>query len=184
MIHDKEIHVFNLWKFTSILKELKYEVYVASILHRIHHTWEGWGRVRECWPMHDGLWGGYVTIFWKLLNRKALAKRFSFILHMNTWVNTYWKIHMSLRVHFKSVRSSSWLVCTWPCPKPKPCMVKSYLSSNHSNSNFLLISDVQGSSKLDETRSQKWHQWKSVWHFHWEWAQLWPMEMVLRKKVN
>ena len=86
-------------------------MFVINIFQHFFHTWEGWGRVRGCRPMHNGLWGACVAIFWKMLNQKALAKRFSFMLHMNTWVNTYWKIYVSLRLHLKSVRSSSWLVC-------------------------------------------------------------------------
>ena len=77
---------------------------IYSILGRV------WGRVRGCQPRHKWVWGGCVTLSWKMLNQKALTKRFSFVVHMNTWVYTYWKILMSLRVHLKSVRSSPWLV--------------------------------------------------------------------------
>ena len=48
-----------------------------------------WGRVRGCQPRHKWVWGGCVTLSWKMLNQKALTKRFSFVVHMNTWTNTY-----------------------------------------------------------------------------------------------
>ena len=56
------------------------------------------------------------SLLWKMLNQKALTKRFSFIVYMNTWANTYQKIYISLRVYFSWVRSSTqlvWRIILW-----------------------------------------------------------------------
>ena len=45
-----------------------------------------------------------------MLNQKALVKRFSFVVYLNLWANTYQKNYVSLRVYFSRVRSSWWLV--------------------------------------------------------------------------
>ena len=64
------------------------------------------GRAWGCQPRHKWVWGGYVTLFWKMLNQKALIKRFSFVVYIIMWANTYQKIYVSLRVCFSRVRSS------------------------------------------------------------------------------
>ena len=54
--------------------------------------------------------GDCHTFFSKMLNQKAVIKRFSFVFHMNARANTYQKNHISLRVYFSWVRSSTQLV--------------------------------------------------------------------------
>ena len=55
--------------------------------------------------------GDCHTFFYKMLNQKAVIKRFSFVFHMNARANTYQKNYISLRVYFSWVRSSTQLVC-------------------------------------------------------------------------
>ena len=76
-------------KIAFLLKELNDVHFLEKVTQHLVHTWEGWGRVWGCQPRHKWVWGGYVTLFWKMLNQKALIKRFSFVVHMIMWANTY-----------------------------------------------------------------------------------------------
>ena len=63
--------------------------FLKIISQHLVHTWEGRGRVWGCQTRHKWVWGGYVTLFWKMLNQKALIKRFSFVVYMNIWAIIY-----------------------------------------------------------------------------------------------
>ena len=74
---------------TAILRVLKNIRNVGSIFQQFFHTGEGWGMEQGCTCLDSSFWGVCDILIQKLLNQKALTKRFSFVVHMNTWTNTY-----------------------------------------------------------------------------------------------
>ena len=83
------LNEFSLTKITITLNVLDLGNFWIQLFNNFSIPgWAG-GRVRECQPRHIWVWGGCVTLFWKMLNQKALTKRFSIVVHMNTWANTY-----------------------------------------------------------------------------------------------
>ena len=63
--------------------------FLKIISKHLFHTWEGWGRVWGCQPRHKWVWGGCITLFSENGFKMPLVKRFSFVVFMASWVNTF-----------------------------------------------------------------------------------------------
>ena len=83
------LNEFSLTKITLTLNVLNLGNFWTQFFNNFSIPgWAG-GRVRGCQPRHKWVWGGYDTLFWKMLNQKSLIKRFSIVVYMNIWAIIY-----------------------------------------------------------------------------------------------
>ena len=94
------LNEFSLTKITITLNVLNLGNFWSQFFNNFSIPgWAG-GRVRGCQPRHKWVWGGCVTLFQKLLNQKALVKRFPFLVFMTNRISIYQNKHMAPLVYF------------------------------------------------------------------------------------